>query len=176
MVIRKLTPKDMEAFWELRFQALRGFPEAFGSSYEEEIHKSEVSRKDRFLNTYIFPEPISFVLGAFDGDKLVGMVGFRQEARIKSRHKGTVWGMFVLPDYHHKGVGKALFMELLDLARDLDWLEQIQLAVVSNNEAAIGLYDLFGFKIWGEEPHALKISGQYYDEYYMNLMLNEWDR
>lgn len=175
MLIRKLKPEDMASFWTLRLQALRGYPEAFGSSYEEELHKSEASRVERYMNTYIVPAPSSFVLGAFEDGDLVGMVGFRQEERIKSRHKGSVWGMYVLPEYHHKGVGKALFMELLDLARDLDWLEQIQLAVVSNNKAAIGLYELFGFKVWGEEPHALKIAGSYYDEYYMNLMLDDWD-
>jgi ribosomal protein S18 acetylase RimI-like enzyme len=175
MIIRRMKTEDMHAFWELRLQALRGYPEAFGSSYEEELHKSETSRQERFLGDYISPEETHFVLGAFHHEKLVGMVGFRQEGRIKTRHKGTVWGMFVLPEFHHKGVGKALMMELLDAVRDLKWMEIVQLWVVTTNESAIRLYELFGFKTFGEERHAIKIGGEYYDEYMMALMLDDME-
>ena len=175
MIIRKLRPEDVDVFWELRLEALRGFPEAFGSSYEEELHKTAHSRRERYLKSMINPQPIHFVLGAFDEERLVGMVGFRQEDRIKTRHKGSVQGMYVASEYHHQGVGKALLMELLDQARELDWLELIQLWVVTNNEAAVRLYELFGFKTFGEERHALKIGRQYYDEYMMVLNLEEME-
>lgn len=175
MIIRNLRPEDMDAFWTLRLEALRGYPEAFGSSYEEELHKSTQSREKRYLESMISPGSIHFIVGAFDDDRLVGMVGFRQEDRIKTRHKGMVWGMYVSAEYHHQGIGKALFMELLDQAREMDWLELIQLWVVTNNEAAVRLYKLFGFSIFGEEGHALKIGRQYYDEYMMVLNLEDME-
>ncbi len=57
MIIRNLAPEDVDVFWELRLEALRGFPEAFGSSYEEELHKMETSRRERYLESMIFRSP-----------------------------------------------------------------------------------------------------------------------
>jgi hypothetical protein len=75
MIIRNLMPEDVGVFWELRLEVLREFPEAFGSSYEEELHKMETSRRERYLESMIFPQSIHFVVGAFEHDRLVGMVG-----------------------------------------------------------------------------------------------------
>lgn len=37
MEIRKLTPEDAALYRTIRLEALRSHPEAFGSSYEEEL-------------------------------------------------------------------------------------------------------------------------------------------
>jgi RimJ/RimL family protein N-acetyltransferase len=47
--------------------------------------------------------------------------------------------------------------------------------MVTNNDVAVRLYELFGFTIFGEERHALKIGRQYYDEYLMVLNLEDWE-
>ena len=43
-------------------------------------------------------------------------------------------------------------------------VEQLQLSVVSANEAAFGLYRNMGFSEYGREMKALKHNGQYFDE------------
>ena len=54
---------------------------------------------------------------------------------------------------------------VLDLARQR--VELIQLSVVSDNEAALRLYESLGFVEYGIEKHALKQDSRYYDEILM---------
>jgi RimJ/RimL family protein N-acetyltransferase len=49
----------------------------------------------------------------------------------------------------------------------------VQLAVVSENEAALRLYEAVGFVEYGYEKRALKQDGRYFDEVLMVKFLDE---
>lgn len=168
MLVRALTESDAIVFWDLRLKSLADKPESFGASFEEEASKPIENRIDRYKNNYIFPPNQDFIMGAFNenGD-LVGMVGLHRKIREKLRHKGNVWGMYVLPEFRQKGIGKLLLSELLNKSKLLEGLEQVNLSVVSKNLNAIRLYTYLGFKSYGLEKNALKIGDQYFDEEYM---------
>src|SRR2546428_1802962 len=102
MLVRKLTEDDLEALWTLRLQALRDNPEAFGTTYEETLARGKARMLER-----LGQGDEMFSLGAFE-ESLIGMVGFRREEGLKDRHKGLVFGMYVLPEWRGRGVGKAL--------------------------------------------------------------------
>lgn len=112
----------------------------------------------------------SFSLGAFD-DTLIGTARFHREEGIKERHRGFVYGVFVVPEERGKGAGKALMQELIAMAMHQEELEQLNLAVVTTNQAAIRLYLSLGFEIYGTVPRALKQDGRYWDEHLMVLHL-----
>ena len=63
-------------------------------------------------------------------------------------------------------------IELLKQAKKCDGLEQIKLAVVSDNSSAKKLYRSLGFKTYGVEPNALKYNGKYFDEDLMVLIFD----
>ena len=87
MSIRRLGPNDASSYRTLRLRALREFPRAFASSYEEDEKLApEVSEK-RLANDH------NKFWGAFDGEELSGMVGLECETRAKNRHKAAVVGM-----------------------------------------------------------------------------------
>jgi ribosomal protein S18 acetylase RimI-like enzyme len=163
MLVRKLTEDDLEAVWTLRLRALRDNPEAFGSTYEETVARGKAWMLQRFGQG-----DETLFLGAFE-ETLIGMVGLHREAGLKDRHKGLVFGMYVLPDRRQHGVGKALMQALIAQAKQLAGLEQLHLAVVTTNAPARHLYRSLGFEVYGTAPRALKMGEQYWDEDLMVL-------
>jgi len=167
MNIRILNESDAELYQEVRLQALKMNPEAFGSTYERETKFTLETVVER-----IKPNKDKFVLGAFDENNLlVGLVGFVRESSQKTAHKGNVFGMFVAPEMRGQGLGKSLMLELIKKARNCNGVEQINLTVVSSNETAKSLYKSLGFQTYGIERNALKFNGQYFDEDFMVLNL-----
>lgn len=168
MDIRKLTKDNAREFWELRFRALREDGHAFGATYEEEIKKPIQSLIEIFNNNYIKPINNNFILGAFnDENKIMGVIGLYRETRIKLKHKATIWGMYIIPEYRRKGVAKELITELINISKTMEELEQLNLAVVSSNIKAIKLYNTLEFVTYGKEKNAIKSNNKYYDEDYM---------
>ena len=167
MEIKLLTPNDASAYWELRLEALQQSSEAFGTSYEEAIQRTnpivQVENNLRTEGNYTF--------GAFQQDKLIGMVTLSQESYLKIKHRANIFAMYVSPQARGLGAGKALLMEAINKAKTIEEIEKINLSVVSTNEKARNLYTQLGFKVFGVEEKALKVADTYYDEDHMTLIL-----
>ncbi|MES2766213.1 MAG: GNAT family N-acetyltransferase [Bacteroidota bacterium] len=165
--IRELTIDDADKLTHLRQIALKTNPEAFGSTIEEE-KGDDGERFKKSLETGGY-----FVLGAFKNSELVGMCGFIQEKRLKTKHKGTIWGMFVQPEARGLGIGRNLLKSGVEKAFKNEEVEQIILYVVDENQAACNLYESFGFKTYGTEMRALKKDGKYWDEHLMVIFKDD---
>jgi len=168
MEIRKLEKSDQEQFWPVRQRGLKEDPQAFGASYEESLKMTSDEIARRMQNT-----ADGFVLGAFTGKKLVGVVGFIRGPGIKTRHKGYIWGMYVVPESRGHGAAKKLMQSLIALCSALADFEQLTLSVVTTNLTAARLYQSLGFKTYGRDNAALKIDGEYFDEDLMYLELKD---
>jgi len=159
---------DLDRYRRLRLEALRTEPTAFGSSYEIEASAKADKYRDRLLGS-----ADNFVLGACDGEQLVGIGGFFRETAPKRQHIGSVWGVYVTPSFRGRGIGRSLLTSMVERARVLADLEHILLSVTSENAAALALYRSLGFEAWGTEPAALKYEGVDYDETHMLLRLSQ---
>ena len=168
MQIRRLVATDARRYWETRNRGLRECPDAFTSSYEEGIAIPPETLAKRFGGAGLD----DFVLGAFAANgNLAGHAGFQRELRMKSRHKGTLIGMYTIPEFRGQRVGHQLLECLVAEVRGIEGLEQLNLTVTHSNEAARSLYLRAGFVSFGIEKNALKSGGGYYDKEHMVLTL-----
>lgn len=155
--IRLLRPEDAALYRDIRLEALRTHPEAFGASFEDESARPLSFFAERLTDNAVF--------GAFDGTALLGTAGFRQGPAPKQAHKGLLWGMYLRPEARGSGLAKRLVEAVLGHARGR--VELIQLTVVRGNVPAQSLYESMGFAAYGIEVAALKVGGRDLDEVLM---------
>ena len=164
-----LDPERWAEFRELRLQALRGDPTAFGSSYEESVEEPEAFWRGRLEDAQRKVENITLFAEA-DG-RLVGMMGMFRRFRIKTKHVATVFGVYVDPAARGRGIARQLMQALLDEIACLPEIVKLELTVNTENPVALRLYRHFGFEIVGTVHLGLKIGERYYDEYLMEKLL-----
>ncbi len=160
--IRVLTELDALAFQGLRLRSLQECPEAFASSYEEEVGTplEEIERR-------LQAKPDSAVFGAFKDSELCALVGLRRESMVKLAHKSFIWGVYVAPEVRGRGVGGRVLSQALSYAARVLRTRQVNLGVNTKNLAAIALYKKLGFVEYGLERGYLVAGGELQDEYLM---------
>lgn len=167
MSIRPLNPADAESYTTLRREMLTDSPWAFGSS----------PGHDRMGTVHAVREWLTSadgaIIGAFDDGsaRLIAAAGAMREGGPKRRHIASIWGVFTVPEYRGRGIGRSVVAAAVDAARAWPGIEQIQLSVSEGSAAAQALYESLGFVAWGVEPDCLRIDGRGIAEIHMSLLV-----
>ena len=140
ITIRKLTPPDASAYREIRLESLRLHPEKFEAKYEEEVLKQKLVFEQAVENE----DPKRFVVGAFDGGKLIGIFSSILSNAYGLENTATLIQMYLRGVYRGMGIGDRLTTQAtaLSLASGVD---NVILEVKSNNSRALRLYKKAGF-------------------------------
>ena len=109
----------------------------------------------------------SVVLAAVDEhDEVIGQL----DARARKDRPAEI-GMCVAKDWRRRGVGTALMQACLDWARETG-IHKLALQVWPHNDAAIRLYEKFGFEREGIlRSHYRRHNGDCWDAIVMGLLL-----
>ena len=154
----------------MRLCALHEQPPAFGSLPEVESHLSETAARLVESNDRCF-------FGAFQGEQLIGIIRLSRYLAPNEKHRAYLARLYVLPPFRCHGCGRALVREALRQAANTPGIRRVNLTVVTQQEMAIRLYQLFGFRIYDPEQETFSRDGQFYDEYLMTLELsNSWSQ
>jgi len=153
LTIRRAEADDCVAVAEM-FKSLKVFPGTLQVPYPSH----EYWRKRITDN----PESAYYLVAIID-QRVVGMANIDTfPNRPRRKHAGAI-GICVHEEWQGKGVGAALMHAILDLADNWLNLTRIELEVFSDNEAAIHLYERFGFEVEGTlRQHAFR-DGQFVD-------------
>ncbi|MDQ0454812.1 RimJ/RimL family protein N-acetyltransferase [Rhizobium paknamense] len=89
------------------------------------------------------PPEVTTLLAEIDG-QIVGDIGMTRFTGRRN-HVATI-GMGVHDDFQRRGIGRALLSAIIDLADNWLNITRLELTVYTDNAAAIGLYQSFGFE------------------------------
>lgn len=157
IVIRRTEPTDAEALC-----AIFAGPRAIWGTLQLPF-PSVAQWRSRLADP---PDGLWSLVACVDAE-VVGNLGVETfPNRPRRRHVGQL-GMAVRDDWQGKGVGTALMHAALDLADQWLNLERLELEVYTDNEAALRLYQRFGFTIEGTLERFAFRDGRYVDAYMM---------
>lgn len=71
-------------------------------------------------------------------------------------------GVYVCPDNHRRGIGKAL-LKRLEKDMTLLGVSHLMAFVFQQNKSSLALFNLHGFEEWGLLPKAAKVASQQFD-------------
>ncbi|HEY3461968.1 MAG TPA: GNAT family protein [Gaiellaceae bacterium] len=157
-LIRHADPSDADELTRLA-DAVSAEPEGWLISVAGEWRSAGDER--RFLKALRrYPHAAVFVAEREDG-ALVGRLSVGRDPHPASTHVADV-GLMVALDARRQGVGTALLRAAVDWAREAG-VRKLELHVFPWNEAAIALYEAFGFEREGFRKRHYRRGGEFVD-------------
>jgi RimJ/RimL family protein N-acetyltransferase len=157
-LIRNADPSDAEQLTRLA-DAVSAEPEGWLISVAGEWRSAGDER--RFLKAVRrYPHAAVFVAEQDDGT-LVGRLSVGRDPHPASSHVADV-GLMVAVSARRQGVGTALLESAVDWARD-GGVRKLELHVFPWNDAAIALYEAFGFEREGYRKRHYRRGGEFVD-------------
>lgn len=162
MPVARLTPRHADAYRTLMLDGYEREPLAFTATVAERSGLPLAWWEARLAEG-----ADDLVVGAFDGDVLVGAAGLRVETRPAFAHKATLFGLYVAEPARRRGVGRALVMAVIDHARARPETRRVGLTLTDGNAPAQALYSACGFVPFGTEPLAVRKGTEYVSKVHM---------
>ena len=109
---------------------------------------------------------------AFLNDKIAGIVNITADHRKRVRHIGDLF-IVIGKRYWNNGLGSLLLEEAIEWAQASGILRRLQLTVQTRNQAAVHLYQKYGFVIEGRQERGAYIEeGDFIDVYLMGRLID----
>ena len=154
--IRPAEPRDAEPLVELAL-AVSGEPERWLLSVDG---WRSVGEERRYLRALRRNRDAAVLVAEAPGG-LVGRLSVARDPNPASPHVADV-GLMVAKSHRGQGVGRALLAGAVRWAEDAG-VEKLELHVFPHNEAAIRLYEQFGFEREGYRTRHYRRGGEYVD-------------
>lgn len=173
LLIKELCFDDVEKYVE---HLARHFPEPgingvmhSPMSSNEPLDKEQyIKRSQEGVQRQLHEINWERIWGLFDGNEIVGHVDLMGHFMSSMSHRARL-GMGIEEKYRSIGYGKKLIIRALDWVKSQNNIEWVDLGVLSQNKAAIQLYESFGFKRTARIRDKFRVNGQSVDDILMTL-------
>jgi RimJ/RimL family protein N-acetyltransferase len=163
--IRQIVREDTEGLGQIISQVES---ESAFMMYEAGERQINVERQSQMIEGLLKSDN-STILVAEDHGKLIGYL-FARGGQAK-RNKHAVYIVIgISKAFTGKGIGTKMFSALEKWATDHE-IHRLELTVMTENKAGLGLYKKMGFEIEGTKRDSLWINGAFVNEYYMSKLL-----
>jgi RimJ/RimL family protein N-acetyltransferase len=156
MIIRRAEPADAEGLTRLG-EAVGSEPEGWLVTTNGWRRVSDERRYLRAIRRY----PNAAVFVAEDEGRIVGRLSIARDQHPASKHVADL-GLMVAMSHRRRGIGTKLLEAALEWARQSE-VRKLELHVFPYNEAAIRLYENFGFVREGYRRGHYRRGSQYVD-------------
>ena len=167
MTVAVLTASDAAPYKALMLHAYEHAADAFTSTPEERAREPD----EWWIKRIADPEGMTVAFGDFEGESLVGTVALEFSAKLKTKHKALVVGMYVMPPARGNGSARALLQAAIQFCRKRGDIRAVQLEVTEGNAPAVTLYESLGFTAYGVEPMAVLTPAGFRSKVHMWLRL-----
>lgn len=112
------------------------------------------------------------VLVAVDGDTVLGFASYGDFRPWPGYSRSIEHSIYVAPDQHRRGIGRALLIALIERAREGGFHAMIG-GIDASNEGSIALHKALGFTEVGRLPQVGHKFGRWLDLVFMQKMLSD---
>ena len=138
----------------------------FLTRYPEECREYTPEFEKAFIDRVNASDNKAMLLCMVEG-KMAGNSRIEWNTGIKTRHRAGI-GIALLRDYWNQGIGTKMFEEMIRIAKENEYILQLELDFIEGNSRARALYEKMGFRITGVKPNAIRLKdGTLLNEYSM---------
>ncbi|MBN1429551.1 MAG: GNAT family N-acetyltransferase [Anaerolineae bacterium] len=156
--IRPAQETDYQTYRELRLEALRNHPEAFGADYAANAEQPMTFWTERLRSL----GSNNMIYFAVHNEALVGMGGIYRGNSQKTQHSATIVSVYVQPEWRGLKIAEGLVFRCIEWGRT-QRAAIVKLTVSATNTTAIRVYSRCGFAVYGIEPQTICLDGIMYD-------------
>jgi ribosomal protein S18 acetylase RimI-like enzyme len=151
-LIRKALPSDAEAISYVHIRTWQNaYASIFPKKHLDELTDTFDARAYHWRENIAAPEAIPVLVVAETPDgQVIGFAGAGKQTDPEHIFESELFVLYVLPEFQHRGVGRALFHAVVKELRHLGFSSML-LWTLANNQSARRFYEKLGGILIGEK-------------------------